>query len=153
MKSVDLIKQIVDSLPEDCIIVSTCGHTSRELFNAGDRKGNFYMVGGMGGASAFALGIALSHPDKRVIVLDGDGAVAMRFGNIFTIHDMNLKNLTHITLKNGCFASTGEQPCTKRVFTGFPTFNVEPSEKVPRPTISLRDNFKRLYNFLNKNWG
>ena len=102
----------------------------------------------MGGANAFALGIALSNPDKRVFVLDGDGAVAMRFGNIFTLYDMAPKNLTHIMLRNGCYASTGGQPCTKRVNTGFPTFNVEPSEKVPRPTISLRDNFERLYNFL-----
>lgn len=68
----------------DLLIAST-GYTGRELYACGDRENQLYMVGSMGCASSFGLGIALARPDKRIIVIDGDGAALMRLGAFATI--------------------------------------------------------------------
>ena len=45
----------------------------------------YYSIGAMGQASSAALGLALGRPDKRVIVLDGDGSLLMNLGTLVTI--------------------------------------------------------------------
>jgi phosphonopyruvate decarboxylase len=62
----------------------------------------------MGGASAMALGVALNS-DKQVVVLDGDGALLMKLGNLATIGALRPANLLHIVLDNGVHDSTGGQ--------------------------------------------
>ena len=62
------------------LVVSANGAISRELYAAGDREGNFYMLGSMGQASSIALGVVLSQPGRRVIALDGDGSLIMNLG-------------------------------------------------------------------------
>ena len=54
------------------VVVATTGYTGGELYAAADRENQFYMVGSMGSASSFGLGLALAQPLRRVIVLDGD---------------------------------------------------------------------------------
>jgi len=63
----------------------------------------------MGCASSLGLGIALARPDRRVIVLDGDGAVLMRMGAIPTVGYERPKNLLHVVLDNEVHDSTGGQ--------------------------------------------
>ena len=46
---------------------------------------NYLAVGAMGLASSHALGLALGRPDKRVIVLDGDGSLLMNLGTLATV--------------------------------------------------------------------
>ncbi|WP_319559847.1 phosphonopyruvate decarboxylase [Marispirochaeta sp.] len=94
--------------PED-VIVATTGFTGRELYAMEDRENQLYMVGSMGCASSFALGIALTKPDRRVYVLEGDGAVLMRMGALATIGYQQPANLTHILLDNQVHESTGGQ--------------------------------------------
>jgi phosphonopyruvate decarboxylase len=94
--------------PED-VIVATTGFTGRELYALEDRKNQLYMVGSMGCASSFAMGIALTKPDRRVYVLEGDGAVLMRMGALATIGYQRPENLTHILLDNQVHESTGGQ--------------------------------------------
>lgn len=55
----------------------------------------------MGGASALGLGIALACPDRKVIVLDGDGSLLMQLGSLVTIANAGAQNLIHIVLNNG----------------------------------------------------
>src|SRR5512135_2538710 len=45
---------------------------------------NYLSHGAMGLASSHALGLALGRPDKRVIVLDGDGSLVMNLGSLVT---------------------------------------------------------------------
>ena len=54
----------------------------------------------MGLASSHALGLALGHPDKRVIVLDGDGSLLMNLGSLVTIAAVAPKNLVHFVCEN-----------------------------------------------------
>ena len=67
------------------------------------------MVGSMGCASSFGLGIAIARPDRRVIVLDGDGAALMRLGAMATVGFTRPDNLVHVLLDNGIHESTGGQ--------------------------------------------
>jgi phosphonopyruvate decarboxylase len=94
--------------PDD-VIVATTGYTGRELYALGDAANQFYMVGSMGCASSFGLGLALTHPERRFIVVDGDGAVLMRLGALATIGYQRPRNLVHVVLDNGCHESTGGQ--------------------------------------------
>jgi phosphonopyruvate decarboxylase len=104
-------------------VVSTTGKLSRELFELDDRDhsraNRFYMVGSMGCAAPFGLGIAQAEMSKsrkqgkqprRVVVLDGDGAVLMKMGALGTIGMANPANFHHLVFDNGSYESTGGQP-------------------------------------------
>jgi len=124
----DAIKQVVDSLGDCDIIVSTTGKTSRELYEyRGQTKSghhrDFLTVGSMGHCSQIALGIALSKPDRNVYCLDGDGSVLMHMGSLPVIGSLMPENFRHIILNNGCHDSVGGQPtCGFAVsFTGIAT--------------------------------
>ena len=90
-------------------MIATTGYTGRELFALDDRDNQLYMVGSMGCASSFALGLSLARPELEVIVIDGDGAALMRMGNFATIGSYGQNNLAHILLDNGAHDSTGAQ--------------------------------------------
>jgi phosphonopyruvate decarboxylase len=94
--------------PND-LIVATTGYTGRELYALEDRANQLYMVGSMGCAAPFGLGLARARPDKRVIVLDGDGALLMRMGCLATIGYERPQNLVHVLLDNEAHDSTGTQ--------------------------------------------
>ena len=66
-------------------------------------------VGFMGGASSLGLGLALARPDRRVLVLDGDGSLLMQLGSLATIAGARPRNLTHLLFKNGVYHTSGAQ--------------------------------------------
>ena len=99
----------------DAVIVATTGKTGRELFELREARGedhahDFLTVGSMGHAGAIALGIALHRPERRVIVLDGDGAALMHMGAMATIGAAAPPNLVHILLNNEAHESVGGAP-------------------------------------------
>ena len=104
------VAAMVGALGADDLLVSTTGMISRETFNALDRPGNFYMLGSMGLASAFALGLALVRPRRRVVVLEGDGSALMSLGTLPLIASERPANLVHVVLDNRAYESTGGQP-------------------------------------------
>jgi sulfopyruvate decarboxylase subunit beta len=98
---------------QNALLVCNIGFPSRELFAVRDRPGNFYMLGSMGLASSIGLGLALAKPERRVIVLDGDGSVLMNLGTLATIAHHAHRNFLLVILDNCCYGSTGSQPtCT-----------------------------------------
>lgn len=108
MKGFEAIKAIVKCLDDEFVIACN-GMISRELFSIKDRPRNFYMLGSMGLASAIGLGVALAKPNKKIIVLVGDGNMLMSLGTLATIGKVSPKNLVHIVLDNECHESTGGQ--------------------------------------------
>ena len=68
------------------------------------------VYGGMGKASSLALGLAISRPDKKIIVLDGDGSLLMNLGSLVTIGNQVPPNLLHIVFEDGVYFTTGGQP-------------------------------------------
>jgi phosphonopyruvate decarboxylase len=93
----------------DAALLATTGFTGRALYALDDRPNQFYMVGSMGCISSVGLGIAKAQPDRRVIVLDGDGAMLMRMGAAATLGAERPANLVHVLLDNGVHDSTGAQ--------------------------------------------
>jgi phosphonopyruvate decarboxylase len=65
--------------------------------------------GFMGGASTLGLGLALSRPERRVIVFDGDGSLLMQLGSLATIAGAKPRNFVHLLFKNGVYHTSGAQ--------------------------------------------
>ncbi|MEU4355013.1 phosphonopyruvate decarboxylase [Streptomyces virginiae] len=110
MKRAEAIGHIVSAMDPDTLLVATTGKTARELEHDWDRPQNLYVVGSMGCASSVALGVALHTPDRRVAVLDGDGAALMRLEAMATIGRHADTDLCHLLLDNESYESTGGQP-------------------------------------------
>ncbi len=90
-------------------VVASLGHPKYDLFAAGDRPANFYTWGSMGLASSIGLGLALTRPDRRVIVVDGDGSLLMNLGSLATIGSIRPENLVVIVWDNQEYGTTGGQ--------------------------------------------
>ncbi|PSM39902.1 phosphonopyruvate decarboxylase [Streptomyces dioscori] len=105
------IRVVTDTCP-DASVIATTGFTGRDVFAVADRPGNFYMQGSMGHASSLGLGVALAHPERTVVVLDGDGAALMHLGALSMIGHEAPANLIHVILDNQIHESTGGQSTT-----------------------------------------
>jgi len=97
-------------LLRDEVCVHANGFISRAACARRDRETSFYMIGSMGLASSIGLGLALARPERRVLVLDGDGNVLMNPGALARIGAAAPPNLLHLCFDNGVHASTGGQP-------------------------------------------
>ncbi len=114
MSREEIIRHIVEHTGSDPI-VSTTGKASRELFEIREARGegherDFLTVGSMGHASSIALGIALQKPDKRIWIIDGDGAALMHMGAMAIIGANAPKNIVHIVINNGAHETVGGMP-------------------------------------------
>ena len=69
MRRLDALNAIYGRL-EDAIVVTIMGAVAAELQSIGHRPNFFYLQHAMGLASSMGLGIALSRPDRQVVVLD-----------------------------------------------------------------------------------
>lgn len=108
------IERIVEITRED-IVVSTTGKASRELFEIRERnkmshKYDFLTVGSMGHSSSIALGIAISKPNDKIWIIDGDGAALMHMGSLAVIGANKPRNLVHIVINNGAHETVGGMP-------------------------------------------
>ena len=99
----EAIEIIMSQLKENDLIISTTGMISRELFHVKERPGNFYMIGSMGLASSFGIGIAMINKNKRVVVLDGDGSLLMSLNTLPLPRYLEISNFLHICLDNGLY--------------------------------------------------
>ena len=116
MKRMDAIIAVAEAAV-DSLIICNLGFPSRELFSAVDRPENFYMMGSMGLCSSIGLGLALARPHRKVISLDGDGAVLMNLGTLTTIACTAPANYLLVILDNGSYCSTGCQPTATSIKT------------------------------------
>jgi phosphonopyruvate decarboxylase len=108
MTRLEATKLVVASAGNAAIIPSL-GHPAYDLFAAGDRDLNFYTWGSMGLASSIGLGLAMAQPERRVIVLDGDGSLLMNLGSLATIGWIRPENLIVIVWDNELYGTTGGQ--------------------------------------------
>jgi sulfopyruvate decarboxylase subunit beta len=91
------------------LVVAANGWISRETCAARDRAENFYMLGSMGLASSIGLGLALTQPERRVVVFDGDGNLLMALGTLAMVAERRPTNFLHIVFDNEVYGSTGGQ--------------------------------------------
>jgi len=93
----------------DLLVVAGLGSTTYDLAAAGDHPLNFYLWGAMGGAAMIGLGLALVQPERRVLVVTGDGEMLMGLGSLATIAVQRPRNLAVVVIDNERYAETGLQ--------------------------------------------
>ncbi len=112
LKNQDAVK-VIDSKRNGAIIVPTMNannvHFGLPTVTT-DQKMDLPISGAMGKASSVGLGVALAQPDKKVLILDGDGSLLMNLGSLVTLSNKAPKNLYHFLFNNNVYAVTGGQP-------------------------------------------
>ncbi len=109
------LRVILENVYQDSLLVSTTGKISRELYEQCDllyknHERLFMTVGGMGHASMIAYGMAQADCSKRIVCIDGDGAVMMHMGSLAFIAKQSPSNFLHIVINNAAHESVGAMP-------------------------------------------
>lgn len=93
----------------DALVVTGLGSPTYDVHAHGDDDANYYLWGAMGGASLVGFGIAQAQPDRRVLVITGDGEQLMALGGLATIAAVRPTNLDIVVLDNERYGETGMQ--------------------------------------------
>jgi len=110
MPLVDAVRVVHEARRPDDVVISAMG-ASREWMVLGTQPLDWVFVpSSMGQATALGLGLALARPDRRVIVLNGDGGMLMNLGSLVTISACAPANLVTLLFDNGVYEVTGAQP-------------------------------------------
>jgi thiamine pyrophosphate-dependent acetolactate synthase large subunit-like protein len=93
----------------DLLLVTGLGSTTWDAASVADDDHNFYLWGAMGAAAMVGLGLAIARPDRRVLVVTGDGEMLMGLGSLATIGVQRPPNLAIAVFDNGHYGETGMQ--------------------------------------------
>jgi thiamine pyrophosphate-dependent acetolactate synthase large subunit-like protein len=107
-----LRRPLVEALLEargEMPVIAGLGAAAWDLAAAGDRDDQFYLWGAMGLAASIGLGLALARPERRVLVVTGDGEMMMGTGSLAAIGRAAPANLAILVLDNEAFGETGQQ--------------------------------------------
>ncbi len=108
----DYYRSLADSLPEETLVVTALGNASYLWAVVRDAAENFYLEDAMGLALPLALGLAVAQPDRKVVVVEGDGGLLMHMGGLVTVGAVAPNNLTILLIQNGVHAASGGQALT-----------------------------------------
>jgi sulfopyruvate decarboxylase subunit beta len=108
MRRDDCVK-LFDRQRGDAVMIAAYS-TGLDLRRVSPSALNLYTGGAMGQCSSWGLGLALGMPDRKVIVLDGDGSLLMNLGSLVTIANAAPRNLYHFVCENGCYEANGSHP-------------------------------------------
>jgi sulfopyruvate decarboxylase subunit beta len=139
MLRADALQAIYPEL-EDRIVVTIMGAVAAELYTLGHRPTFFYLEHAMGLASSMGLGVALSLPQHKVVVLDGDGSLLMNLGTLSTLARYRPGNLLHIVFDNESLLSVGGFPTATA--TGTDLAGIARASGIPQ--VEEADTPKRL---------
>src|SRR3954470_450685 len=104
----DVVSQLLKDRG-DLLVAAGLGSTSWDITAAGDSPLSFPLWGAMGQAAMIGLGLALTQPKRRVLVVTGDGEMLMGIGSLATIGVQQPKNLTVVVIDNERYGETGMQ--------------------------------------------
>lgn len=110
MSQMDALRALHVARRADDVVITSMG-AARDWMVLGAGALDLPLVpSSMGTAPAIGLGIALAQPTRRVIVVNGDGAMLMNLGSLVTITAAAPTNLVLILADNGVYEVTGAQP-------------------------------------------
>jgi sulfopyruvate decarboxylase subunit beta len=140
MRRLDAMQAVYPTL-DDCAVVTIMGAVAAELQSIGHKKNFFYLQHAMGLASSMGLGIALSRPELKVVVFDGDGSLLMNLGGLTTLARYRPRNLVHVVFDNESLLSVGGFPTATS--TGSDLAAIAKGAGVPRvSTVRTLDEFR-----------
>ena len=93
----------------NALVVTGLGSTTYDAFATHDSPLTFYLWGAMGAAAMIGLGLANAQPQRRVLVVTGDGEMLMGLGSLATIGAARTANLSIVVIDNEHYAETGMQ--------------------------------------------
>ena len=134
MTRLDALSAVYPRL-ENAVVVTIMGAVAAELQSIGHRPNFFYLQHAMGLASSLGLGIALSRPERQVIVFDGDGSILMNLGGLTTLARYRPRNLVHVVFDNESLLSVGGFPTATS--TGSDIAGIAAAAGIPR-TATVR---------------
>jgi sulfopyruvate decarboxylase subunit beta len=134
MRRLEALQAVYPDL-ERTVVVTIMGAVAAELQSIGHRPNFFYLQHAMGLASSLGLGIALSRPDLRVVVFDGDGSVLMNLGGLTTLARYRPRNLVHVVFDNESLLSVGGFPTATS--TGTDLAAIARASGVPRTAMVM----------------
>ena len=144
VKRIDALRTVYDRL-QDVVVVTIMGAVAAELQSLGHRPNFFYLQHAMGLASSMGLGIALTRPDRRVVVFDGDGSILMNLGGLTTLARYKPPNLLHVVFDNESLLSVGGFPTATS--TGSDIAAIAAGAGIPRTsTVRTLDEFARAFD-------
>jgi sulfopyruvate decarboxylase subunit beta len=108
----DYYRVLEQILPPGTLVVTALGNASYLWAAMHHTPENFYVEDAMGLALPLALGLAIAQPARRVVVVEGDGALLMHMGTLATLGAVAPGNLTVLLIQNGVHAASGGQPLT-----------------------------------------
>jgi phosphonopyruvate decarboxylase len=138
MKPEDVVR-VVAEMQGDGIVVPTMTTAPAWRDTAPDALA-VSCVGFMGGASSMGLGLALAQPQRRVVVLDGDGSLLMQLGSLATIAGAAPRNLTHVVMANGVYHTSGSQEIPANGHVDFAAM----AKAAGYPHVETIDNFEEF---------
>lgn len=140
MRRLDCLRTVYPDL-EKCLVVTIMGATAAELHSLGHRPNFFYLQHAMGLASSTGLGLALSLPDQKIVVFDGDGSLLMNLGSLTTMARYRPGNLVHVVFDNESLLSVGGFPTATSAGTDLE--GIARAAGIPTVvTVRTVDNFK-----------
>jgi len=144
MKRLDALAAVYDRL-DRCVVVTIMGAVAAELQSLGHKRNFFYLQHAMGLASSLGLGIALTRPERQVVVFDGDGSVLMNLGGLTTLARYRPRNLVHVVFDNESLLSVGGFPTATS--TGSSIAAMASGAGVPRTaTVTTIEDFVREFD-------
>ena len=133
MQRLDCLRAIYRRL-DDCLVVTIMGAVACELQSIGHRPNFFYLQHAMGLASSVGLGLALSLPNQKVVVFDGDGSILMNLGALTTMARYRPRNLVHVIFDNESLLSVGGFPTATA--TGSDLAGIAEAAGIPRTSTA-----------------
>lgn len=108
----DYYRVLAEGLPKEALVVTALGNASYLWAVVRDAPENFYFEDAMGLALPFALGLAVAQPERKVVVVEGDGGLLMHLGALVSVGAVAPRNLIILVVQNGVHAASGGQPVT-----------------------------------------
>jgi sulfopyruvate decarboxylase subunit beta len=143
MQRIECLRSIYPELDRS-LVVTIMGAVAAELQSLGHKPNFFYLQHAMGLASSLGLGLALSLPQHKVVVLDGDGSILMNLGSLSTLARYQPKNLLHVIFDNESLLSVGGFPTATSAGTDLE--GIARSSGIPRvATVRSVEDFRNHF--------
>jgi len=113
------VMQALKNHIRDEIVVSTYS-CALDWLEQGERELNYFSHGAMGLASSHGIGLALAEPDRKVVVLEGDGSLLMNLGTLVTIGAVAPQNFILFCFQNDAYEANGGHPIPQAQAVDFP---------------------------------
>ncbi len=107
MKRLEFLRALAEYRTDELVL--TAWQASYAWDQLSPSKFNYPAVRTMGECSTFGLGLAIARPDKRIVVLEGDGSLCMNLGSLITIAAAAPPNFHQFILHNRVYETTGGQ--------------------------------------------